>query len=218
MIVQWCIKGLALPSDADARKIINSGLGLISNWWRGALQQPPFQQPPFDQIKTKLTPAGIDMHVNHFTEIDPATQQAYSAQSPFISLSAGAVERNAAAQTNIVHRARKTALLFGTNFGRLHFAYLFTCWVVLAPRRAVSLEGVAEEVRDLNTYRRYSAFQTEGEVVAKLRVPDNQIKSCEKWQLHPMGPDGRPCLRVKWTQVNPRFIPPERLTNIRQLI
>jgi hypothetical protein len=218
MIVQWCVKGLALPSDADARQIINSGSGLICNWWRAALQQPPFQQPPFDQIKTKLTPTGIDMHVNHFTEIDRATMQTYSTQSPFISLSAGVVERNAAAQTNIVHRARKTALWFGSNFGHSKFAYLFTCWVVLAPRRAVPLEGVAEEVRDLNTYRRYSAFQTEGEVVAKLRVPDNQIKSCEKWQFLPARAGRRPCLRIKWTQFNPRFTPPERLTNIRQLI
>ena len=176
-------------------------------------------QPPFDQIKTKLTPAGIDMHVNHFSQTDPATLRPYSVFSPFISLSAGTVERNAAAQANIVHRARKTALWFGTNFGRTDVAYLFTCWVVLAPRRAVELEDVAEEVRDLNTYRSYSAFQTEGEVIAKLRVPDNHIKSCEKWRWHRLGgPGGRPCLRIEWTQFNLRFTPPERLTNIRELI
>lgn len=53
--------------------------------------------------------------------------------SPFISLSAGTIERDAAAQTNHVRSARQTALWFGTEFGNETTAYLFTCWVLLAP-------------------------------------------------------------------------------------
>src|SRR6267142_2148165 len=71
---------------------------------------------------------------------------------------------DATAKTNYVHRARKVGFWFGSNFGASPTAYIYVCWVVLAPRSAVEVEAIAEEVRDLNTYRRYSDFQTEGEI------------------------------------------------------
>jgi hypothetical protein len=202
VIVQWCIKGLALPDDQAADAILSSRQGLVCNWWRTVGQIGPSQR------RAQLTPANLNRHINHFTLND------FNLITPFISLSAGTVERDRAAQTNLVRRARRTALWFGTEFGTLPTAYLFTCWVVLAPRRAVEIEGVAEEPRDLNTYRRYSAFQTEGEVTAKIIVPDNQIKSYEKWTWSRQPPrltrgPGVP---------NPRFTPPERLSNVRELI
>jgi len=40
---------------------------------------------------------------------------------------------------------------------------------------AVEISHMAEEVRELNIYRRYSAFQTEGEIVAKIEVSARQI-------------------------------------------
>jgi hypothetical protein len=88
--------------------------------------------------------------------------------------------------------------------------------VILAPRQAVEVEAVAEEVRDLNTYRRYSAYQTEGEVLAKFSVPDNHIEKCERWELDATGTRFVP----GWPQPqrNPRFTSPEVLTNVRGLI
>ena len=85
---------------------------------------------------------------------------------------------------------------------------------MVALRAAVAIESVAEEVRDLNTYRRYSQFQPEGEIVAKISIPDNQIKECEKWTWDrtAMG------FRKAWTYPNSRFTEPEILTNIRELI
>jgi len=199
---------MSLPSDEKARGIIEAGQGLICNWWRKAYEIDPAE------TRLKLTAQNLDMHVNHFTARDPATGRPFNENSPFISLSAGTVERDAVARTNFVHRARRTALYFGTEFGQRSSAYLYTCWVVLAPRAAVEIERMAEEVRDLNSYRRYSPFQPEGEVVAKIIIEDNCIQCCEKWAL-----DGSPTrFRRVWTHANPRFSPPERLTNVRELI
>lgn len=209
MIIQWCIKGIHLPDDDSAARLITNGGGLLCNWWRKVHAISP------PEVRDKLTSANIDRHVNHFEEIDPATGSPFFENSPFISLSAGTVERDVVAATNFVHRARKTALWFGTQLGQHDFAYLYTCWVILAPRTAVGIEGVAEEIRDLNAYRRYSAYQTEGEVTAKIIVPGNQISHCEKWELR----GGKRKRFVKsWTLENPLFTPPEILTNVRELI
>lgn len=209
MIVQWCVKGMALDGDdKEARYIIDSREGIHCNWWRDV------RTITAPGIRDKLTDANLNLHVNHFTAIVPRVNRQFREVTPFISLTAGTVERDAAAKTNIVHRARATALWFGTNFGASDQAYLYTCWVVIAFRSAVAIEGVAEEVRDLNTYRRYSNFQTEGEVIAKVSVPDNQISDCEKWTW-----DRKNKIFSKaWTYPNSRFTPPEQLSNIRELI
>jgi hypothetical protein len=208
MIVQWCVKGLNLPDDDAARHVILDGGGIVCKWWlKVGVISPP-------QIRAKLTTANLNLHVNHYMATDPATGQPFSDGTPFISLSAGTVERDAAAQTNLVHRARRTAAWFGTQFGTRDTAYLFTCWVILAPRRAVEVQGVAEEVRDLNTYRRYSPYQTEGEVTAKIEVPANHVRDCEKWKWD------RAARRLSYQPLfrNPLFTPPEQLTNVRELI
>ncbi|MEW2811905.1 hypothetical protein AB0929_33205 [Streptomyces massasporeus] len=208
MIVQWCIKGLALENDQVARDLIDSNYGICCNWWRRVGRISP------KLIRDKLTPQSLDLHINHFTTMDPATGAPFSADTPFVSLSAGTVERDTTAQTNIVHRARITALWFGTEFGKNSECYLYPCWVLVSPRRAVEIEGVAEEPRDLNTYRRYSAFQTEGEITAKVVIPDNQIMGCEKWEWD----QNAKMLRMKWFYPNPRFTSPETLSNVRELI
>ena len=209
MIVQWCVKGLSLPDENTARAIIDSRYGLVCNWWRDVGQISP------PATRARLTAGNLDRHVNHFSAFDPSTSRPFSEQTPFISLSAGVVERDAAAKTNYVHRARKAALWFGTDFGVNVTAYIYVCWVVLAPRSAVDVEGVAEEVRDLNTYRRYSEFQTEGEIAVKIIVPDNQIQQCERWDLDNTG-TGK-FIRT-WVYRNQRFTPPEVLSNVRELI
>lgn len=210
MIVQWCIKGMHFPDDNAARNIIDSREGIICNWWRSVGTISPAQ------CRDKLTAAALDMHVNHFSEMDPDTGRPFSENTPFISLSAGTVGRDQVARTNFVSRAQKTALRFGTNFGRNSEAYLYTCWVVLAPRPAVEIEGVAEEVRDLNSYRAYSQFQLQGEITAKVSVPDNHIQKCEKWVVR--GSRKKGIFEVDWSYENSRFTSPEMLTNVRELI
>jgi hypothetical protein len=208
MIVQWCIKGLSLSSDEESRAMFHSQSGIQCNWWRRVTTITP------SGIREKLTAQNVDMHVNHFTRPDPSSNLPFNENTPFISLSAGTVERDAVARTNYVHRARKTALFFGTEFGQKPKAYLYVCWVILAPRASAEVENLAEEVRDLNSYRHYSPFQTEGEILAKIHIPDNQIRSVERWELDAIAN------RYRQTGLyeNPRFTPPGQLTNVRGLI
>lgn len=207
MIVQWCIKGMHLGSDTEAQQILHPG-GLASNWWRDVGTIRP------DDIREKLTEVNLDMHVNHFGDPDPVSGRTFSEVTPFISLAAGVVERDKVARTNFVHTAQRTALWFGTGFGRHSTAYLFTCWVMIGTRSAVEIAHISEEIRDLNTYRRYSDFQTEGEVTAKVSVPGNQIKECKKWEWD--RPAKKFHVTKRWT--NPQFVPPDSLSNIREVV
>ena len=204
-MIQWCIKGLNLANDDIARGIIDGRQGILCNWWRTVHRITP------DGIREKLTPGNIDMHVNQFHSIDPVTGRPFRDETPFISLSAGTIERDAVMKTNRARRALYTGIWFGTDFGRHRYAYLYRCWLVVAPRPSVEVEGIAEEVRDLNVYRRYSAYQPEGEIAAKINVPANQIMQCEKW-------DAVGVPQLVWTQLNPLFTSPEALSNIRELI
>ncbi|MET8123448.1 hypothetical protein [Micromonospora sp. NPDC005189] len=208
MIVQWCIKGMHLGSDREAQRILRDPGGLVSNWWRDVGTIRP------DDIREKLTEVNLDMHVNHFDDPDPVSGRKFSEVTPFISLAAGVVERDKVARTNFVHTAQRTALWFGTGFGRRPTAYLFTCWVMLGTRSAVEIEHIAEEIRDLNTYRRYSDFQTEGEVTAKISVPGNQIKECKKWEWDQTAKK----FSVTGRWMNPQFVPPDALSNIREVV
>jgi len=208
MIVQWCLKGLALRDDAEADAIISGQEGLLANWWRSVGEVTPAE------IRQKLTDRNADRHVNHFSDVDPVTKAPFSAHSPFISLTAGTVERDSFTHTNHVHRALQVALWFGTDFGRRPTAYVYTCWTLVGPRRAVEVESVAEEVRDLNTYRRYSEYQTEGEILAKVIVPDNQVLKYERWDRDVA--TGR--FMRNGSKTNPRFTPPTKLSNVRELI
>lgn len=207
MIVQWCLKGMYFDEEDQAREIIDSRAGLQCNWWRGRSITAP-------QIRDKLTDTNLDMHVNHFDELDHRTRKPFSAGTPFVSLSAGTIERDTVVRTNFAHSAYSTALYFGTEFGRRDTAYLFRCWVVVGPRSAVGVESVAEEIRDLNTYRRFSPYQTEGEIVAKIHVPDNQLWGYERWTWN----TSRKHLRPESFYLNPRFTHPTQLSNVRGLI
>ena len=88
---------------------------------------------------------------------------------------------------------------------------LFYLWVVTTQQPAVAIDSVAEPVRDLNVYRRWSEFQLEGEVTAKVHIPANQIKRVEWWNpaVSQTQPDA-----VVW---NRRYVKPDPLSNIRDL-
>lgn len=106
MIVQWCMKGMALDSDDAAEDLIDASQGILCNWWRDVGTIRP------NEVRVKLTDGNINLHVNHFTLIDPATKRKFCELTPFISLTAGTVERDTVAKTKYTAPgARHSALV-----------------------------------------------------------------------------------------------------------
>lgn len=210
MFVQRVIKGVAGgPSgldDREAKSLIDDRSGLQCQWWRNVHAITP------SEVAEKLTHANLDRHVNHYASHDPATGGPFYEGTPFISTTAGCVERDVVLQTNHVYPARFIALDFATT-GGMHEGYLFYAWVIVGLRPAVEIQSISEEVRELNAYRSYSAFQTEGEIVAKVQVPSNQIEFCEKYEVDPTGRVHGPV----WTHRNPEYEEPGRVSNLREL-
>lgn len=206
MIVQWCIKGMKLGAESEARHILKNGISC--NWWRdvGNISPP--------QIAEKLTLPNLDDHINRFNEVDSSTGRLVREVTPFISLSAGTVERDRFWATNTVHSARATAIHFGSDFNREDTAYTFVCWTLVSIRPAVEVECVSEEIRELNTYVSYSRYQLQGEIAAKIHVPTSQIKCCEIYKRGPKDPT----YQLTKTLTNINFRHPGALTNERDLI
>jgi len=185
--------------DPQARDMIEGGHGIVCNWWRNAQRISPAAR------RAKLTRGNLDRHIHDYDN--------FKLYSPFISLTAGCVERDVALSVNRIHEAEDVALRFATDWGKRP-GYIFYCWVVVGLKPAVSVESVAEEVRELNTYLSYSDFQLEGEVTAKIIVPANQIHSCERWDA-----DGRGKVNLSgWRYENARFDQPAVVSNIRELL
>lgn len=209
MIVQWCCKGVGEIGAKQVRSILTDGVGLTCRLWQtsrhGMLHYP-------EAVK-RLSEHHLDLHVNHYDETDPQTGKKVSDTTPFISLSAGCVDRDVATRTNVIKPARRTALAFATGLGQSE-GWLFSCYVIVAVNRAAAIPAVAEEVRDLNQLRRYSDYWTEGEVAAKINVPSRQIFSAEHWS--PTG-EGSVVVRDGY-YINEGFVEPRALVNLRELL
>jgi len=205
MIVQWCCRGMRNLTVAEVEHILGDQVGLTCPYWpsRGPLR--------YDIALSRLTENHLDLHVNHYDAIDPDTAMPISKITPFISLSAGCVDRHRLLRTNVMHPARRTALDFATDGGR-HPGWIFTCWVFVGINRAPGIEAVAEEVRELNHARRYSAYFVEGEVAAKINVASRQILCAEYWR-----PAGRSLVRTGLC-VNNGFVHPAAVRNERQML
>lgn len=201
MFVQWCIKGVAGDGhgidDHEADAMTLGGGGILSNWLRiGGLAQP-------DAVRDRLTAQSLDRHLHDYDN--------FKNDTPFISLTAGCVERDVVWRLNRIHEAQDVALRFATDWGRRP-GYLFYAWVVVGLNPAVEIEGVAEEVRSLNTYTRWSDYQLEGEITAKLLVPANQIERWEWWEPVASVP------QLGFSRLNPKFDSPERVANLRTVL
>lgn len=206
MYIQWFVKGIAGRGDQSAGSALTwgkachmlaTGHGLLSNWWRN---KPGSRISP-QEVDQILNDFNLHRHVHDY--------QNYGDQTPFISLASGCVERDSMVQRNYVYSAIDTALDFATDAWARPGA-LFFGWVPVALNPAVRLAGVAESIRDLNVYHRWSPFQLEGEIAAKVHLPSNQIERVEWWD----GSQNRHAPVQRFD--NPRFVAPDPITNVRE--
>jgi len=208
MFVQMCIKGMNGITLADAQAIMVKR-GLACTWWRNT------GQVTSAQIDERLTDDELDLHVNAFDEVHPSRGGIVRDQTPFISLTAGSVERRRFLARNDIHHAQWVALDFATDFGKLRGeCFLFYCWVLVGLRPSVPVRHLAEEVRELHTYTKYSRYQPEGEIAAKIGVPACQIEKLEHYEYKR---DQRRKLRIRRLGIydNPNYIEPHGVTNFR---
>ena len=198
MYVQWCVKGISgnAISKADAFNLVASGAGISSNWLRHKGSISP------GEVSRVLNSNNLDLHLH-----DYAT---FGQQSPFVSLASGCVERDALLQRNVIHSAIDIALQFATdcwaNPGALYY-----CWTPVGMNPAAEVAAVAEAVRELNVYHRWSPYQLEGEITAKVEIPANQIHRVEWWDA------SQSKNRAADTLPNPRFVDPGPITNLREM-
>lgn len=207
MHVQWCVRGVARPDPNWLKSLFSSG-GLTCGWWWNR----PDGNLPTAEIADRLDDLQLYLHQNWFDQPDPRFSPGSVRQNtPFISLSAGVVSREVRFAANVVHRAQLIASEFATLYGRVPGVLIY-CWVVTSTVPAVSIEAVAEELRDLNSNRPYSALQLEGEVAAKIRVPATQLYAYQRVRRRGLS------YRLDRTVFNPTFTPPVPLSDIRAFL
>lgn len=211
VIIQQVIKGLSGLTDGHVDGIFQGGLEC--NWWRtrGYLPQ--------NEVPSRLTYRNLDWHRHSFTKPDPQQGNArFSDNTPFISTTAGTVDRDVANRTNILTPAWKTALYFATDRWTKD-GWLFYCYLFLIGKRAVLLEAFSEELRELNIYTAFSPFYIEGEVTAKLIIPTAQIAYAD-WSLSDAQAaiaSGSLPTAIR-TKINPHVVKPEDYNNLRGLL
>lgn len=202
MLIAWCLKGVAESAnfgDADAKAALG-GPGLSATWLRNSAR---YQSTLPADTHPLLSQAALDAHVNAFVAAGGST--------PYLSLTAGCRERLLTAGGGFslqTYPALDTALFFATNDGQNH-GYVFRLWVLVAPKPAPELPGFGEEVRSLLSSPQNLAFHHEGEIAAKLYVPARQMKSVTRYFAD---------LSEDWTETNPDFVEPERISNVIEAV
>lgn len=205
MYIQWFAKGIGgrydhqtsdLPTKDDAFDMVSSGGGIYSNWWRSKHRISPAE------VAQILTETNLDRHLHAYS--------AYGHQTPFISVAAGCVERDALLQQNFVYSAVDTALDFATDAWARPGAVFFG-WTIVGLNPAVAMSGISESVRELNVYRRWSPYQLEGEITAKVHIAANQIERVEWWDPNHSHSDPQD------VHHNAGFEAPDPISNVREL-
>jgi hypothetical protein len=166
----------------------------------------------------RLTERNLDRHVNKFDINEPGSGRPFCDITPFISLSAGCVDRRVVLETNIVHRALRTALEFATtNYsnGRREpcSGWVIHCYVITGSNPAVQIPTVAEEIRELNHGRAYSGWYWQGEIAAKINVPSVQLLCADRYEPTQNG-------GIRWVrrEKNPNFCHPAALLPERNML
>jgi hypothetical protein len=216
MFVQECIKGINGIGPDQAEYILRLE-GLTCNWWR-ARSKPGVKPIAAHDIGKRLTRDNLFLHVNAYDDQHPNLPGMVREETPFVSLTAGTVSQRVFSMTNTTWSALETAMSFATNHGTYEGdeCYLFYCWVIVGLRPAVGVRSLAEEVRELKTYRNFSLFQTEGEIIAKMDFPARQIKKFERYEV--LGTFENQQHRLIEDMPNPDYIDPSMVVNLREVL
>jgi hypothetical protein len=145
MIFQKILKGILGVSQSDARTMLNGG-GITCNWWR---QVNPL---PENEIPYRLTKLNLLRHLSDYDTLDPLTGRRFGERTPFISTTAGAVERDAQAAQNYMFSAFLTALAFATDSYRQRGAIFFG-YVNVLGKQSVVMREFAEGDQRLAAHR-----------------------------------------------------------------
>lgn len=213
MIIQHVIKGISGLKPAQAQQILDEGIKC--NWW---LNYSPLK---WDEVPAQLSDANLDNHQNHYGDSHKfqSRTEPFSKHTPFISTTAGTVQRDAYLYTNTRTPAWQIALRFATDKWKSD-GYLFYCYVFILGKKAVAQQPFAEELRELHVYTDYSSYQHEGELTAKILIPPAQIERAEYWSLsNAKAADSAKVLSTpSLTLTNKHYVPPEELNNVRKYL
>jgi hypothetical protein len=211
MFFQKVLKGIPECSQQDADETFLKGI--VCNWWRRV------KRITNAEIVAKLDERNLQWHLSHYDTQDPLTGMLFYEDTPYISLTAGSVERDWLFRRNLVYDPYITALRFATrNYttsGILFYAHVYTLG-----RQSIELLEFAEEVRELNIYKSFLRYHPEGEITAKIVLNGPQI---EKWEEYD-GPAAAAEIRRRQkprpiaSNTNPKYARPERYCNIRGLV
>lgn len=194
MKIQWCLKGVAeYPGFSDAEAIGVLSFGLPSNWLRRNARSR--LDVGLIEGQRALNETTLFDHVNDYARVGATT--------PYVSLSAGIVQPDAAFGF-APYPAWYTAADFATQ-GPTGQGFIYRVWTVVAPKMSASLLNVSDEVRDLNVFRHFWRYNREGEIAAKLGVPYRQIQFVAKLN---------PELDILWQVQNGSFVRPESISNL----
>jgi hypothetical protein len=211
MIIQQTLKGIGGIDANIARRLLAQGIPCNLVRKRGGIS--------FAEIPSRLTLRNLDWHQNRYNIRDPLEgNEPFSWHTPFISTTAGTVERFISTSTNVVTPAWIEAADFATKSFTVD-GYIFYCYLWVVGRQTVKHEALSEELRELNVYTGFSPFQPEGEITAKINIPPAQIEKAEFLSAsdafeavqNEVLPAFDPSRRI----VNPLFVDPSDYNNVR---
>jgi hypothetical protein len=213
VIIQRVLKGINGIQAADADQMLRQGI--VCNWWR---QVNPL---PTHEIPLRLTQRNLDWHQNRYDDPDPDEQnEPFRLHTPFISVTAGTVERDAVAMHNLIYSAWQVALEFATD-GWSSDGCIFYAYVFVLGRNSVPHQAFSEELRELNVFTAFSPFQPEGEITAKIVIPPAQIEKCEFYDIASVHNDlasGRLPVPMHTFLNGAFFQPPDNISNVRDCL
>jgi hypothetical protein len=212
MFIQRVLKGIT-GIDRNSVQTIASNKGIQCNWWRTV------RTITTAEIKEKLSDRNLVWHLNEYDTIDPVTGKPFHENTPFISTTAGTVERDYFYARNLVFPAWLTALRFATD-QFTQTGYVFYAYSFVLGKQSIPLMQFSEEVRDLHIYTQYLPYHPEGEIVAKIYIPAVSIEKVEEYD--PIAAQtafkGNNLPSPTWTYNNPAYVPPEPFSNLRGLL